>query len=190
MPTSSPAIADLRARWHILTDLDRASALLPIIESGISRRDLAHDLNCSESLIRHLLQAVAAPPEDQELARRGAISTNELVRRTRTNSEPTTVQQQNRPSLCMEDGVRLILDWLHADVARKRNARWILKEVLHRLKLAESCGELPIAHLRADVDSHRVSVACRPNKDRDELDVSWYARWLLRYVVAFMADPN
>ncbi len=40
MNTSS-AIADLQARWHTLQDLDRASALLPLLRAGISRRNLA-----------------------------------------------------------------------------------------------------------------------------------------------------
>lgn len=76
-----PAITELRHSWHRLHDLDRALAIRKIIQLDVSRRRLARELGFSEGLMRHLLKALKASSADQELARRNAISTNELVRR-------------------------------------------------------------------------------------------------------------
>ena len=83
--TIAPAlVADLQSRWYSLHDLDRAQAVKSIHQSGVSLRALSSFLNCSPSLLTHLLQAGQAPPEDCLLARRGLMSTRALVRRART----------------------------------------------------------------------------------------------------------
>jgi lambda repressor-like predicted transcriptional regulator len=74
------AVADLQSRWQALHDLDRAQAIKAIHQSGMSLRNLASRLNCSPSLLTHLLQAAQAPIEDQVLARQGALSTRALCR--------------------------------------------------------------------------------------------------------------
>jgi hypothetical protein len=84
MTTFPPLVADLQIRWHSLHDLDRAQAVKSIHQSGVSLRALSSFLNCSPSLLTHLLQAIQASPEDCALARRGLMSTRALVRRTRT----------------------------------------------------------------------------------------------------------
>jgi len=80
MTNTSFAIADLQSRWHTLNDLDRAQAIKPIHQSGMSLRNLASRLNCSPSLLTHLMQAAQAPIEDQVLAGQGALSTRALWR--------------------------------------------------------------------------------------------------------------
>jgi lambda repressor-like predicted transcriptional regulator len=80
MTNTSFAIADLQSRWHALNDLDRAKAIKAVHQSGMSLRNLASRLNCSPSLLTHLLQAAQAPIEDQVLAGQGALSTRALWR--------------------------------------------------------------------------------------------------------------
>jgi len=75
------AIAELRANWHLLHDLNRAVAVRDTIQLGVPCRRLAREMGFSEGLLRHLLKALKASPADQELARQNMISTNELVRR-------------------------------------------------------------------------------------------------------------
>lgn len=82
-------IANLRERWHLLHDIDRALAVREMIHLGVSRRRLARKMGFSEGLIRHLLMALEAAPSDLELARQNAISTNELVRRARPQRNGT-----------------------------------------------------------------------------------------------------
>jgi lambda repressor-like predicted transcriptional regulator len=84
MTIAPPLVADLQSRWYSLHDLDRAQAVKSIHQSGVSLRALSSFLNCSPSLLTHLLQAIQSPPEDCVLARRGLISTRALVRRVRT----------------------------------------------------------------------------------------------------------
>src|ERR1035437_10183374 len=83
MTDISPAVAKLQSGWHPPPDLDRARAVHAIKQSGVSTRQIALQLHVSESLLRHLLQALQAPIEDRYLAHQGKISTNELVRRAR-----------------------------------------------------------------------------------------------------------
>ena len=90
----SRAVADLQSRWHTLCDLDRARAVLSIYQTGMSLRELAPKLNCSPSLLSHLLRALEAAAEDRELARSGEISTRELVRRVRSSGTRATSSMQ------------------------------------------------------------------------------------------------
>jgi hypothetical protein len=90
----SPAIAALQSQWHTLHDLDRAKAVLAINKSGVSTREIALHLHLSESLLRHLLTALQAPPEDRSLARQGRMSTNEVVRRARTAGIRSTARHR------------------------------------------------------------------------------------------------
>jgi len=83
MTDISPAVAKLQSGWHSLPDLDRARAVHAIKQSGISTREIALQLHVSESLLRHLLQALQAPIEDRFLAQKRNTSTNELVRRAK-----------------------------------------------------------------------------------------------------------
>lgn len=74
-------IADLKDKWEQLKDVDRARAVHMIHKSGTSLRKLAKDLNCSPTLLRNLNLAAQATVLDLLLARKGKISTRELVRR-------------------------------------------------------------------------------------------------------------
>src|ERR1035438_878283 len=84
MTVAPPLVADLQSRWYSLHDLDRAQAVKSIHQSGVSLRALSASLNCSPSLLTHLLQAGQAPLEDRLLAHQGLLSTRGLVRRART----------------------------------------------------------------------------------------------------------
>ena len=70
----------------------------------------------SPSLLRHLLLALKAPAEDQELARHNQISTNELVRRARAAN--THRAERRREVVARErdkagrKGADLICNWL------------------------------------------------------------------------------
>src|SRR5664279_2569609 len=93
MTDTRPAVLDLRARWHALCDLDRARAVQSIHQDGMSLRALGPLLNCSPSLLSHLLRAARAPAEDRERARCGEISTRELARRAGTSQTRSTSTQ-------------------------------------------------------------------------------------------------
>jgi len=99
-----PAVAGLRANWHLLRDFERAQAILPIVRAGMSRRHLAIVLNVSEGTIRNLLLILQADPDDLALFRRGDISQNEILRRVRGHGAvPEThgqqVERSNQPSV-------------------------------------------------------------------------------------------
>lgn len=208
MASSSPAIAELQARWHTLQDLDRAYALLPIIESGESRRNLARALNCSESLLRHLLHTLHAAPEDRELARHGSISTNELVRRGRgrvQQTEPGTERALISSRITdAQQGAAIILDWLKAEPARAYYAYAIIQQAIAVLDRPVSTARLRDVRLRPDTGADELIEACRPvpsseasngSGPADTVDqllgeISHYGFWLANYVFSLMVEPN
>lgn len=119
MKNISTTIADLQAQWHTLTDLDRAKAVCNIWWSGTPIHEIASHLNCSETLLRHLLTALQAPLADRELAQRGMISTNELVRRSRTSGARRAARHREAQEFertqealhrCVERGPRSTFD--------------------------------------------------------------------------------
>ena len=55
------SVVELQSQWHNLADLDRARAIYAIHRAGTSLRALAKALNCSESLLRHLLTPNVKP---------------------------------------------------------------------------------------------------------------------------------
>src|ERR1035438_7742670 len=110
------SITQLQEDWHRLSDLERARAVQAIIsQSGLSIRKIAAQLHLSESLLRHLLQALQAPACDRDLARQGKISTNELVRRAKAGLR-RSVKRRETSVLDRAQETReatdLICDWL------------------------------------------------------------------------------
>ena len=73
------AIRNLQEQWQFLRDIDRATMLFEIHSCGCSIQSLATAMNCSASLLRHLLRTLGASSEDLELARSGQISTRALA---------------------------------------------------------------------------------------------------------------
>jgi len=112
-------VADLRDRWHILHDLDRAQAVKVIHQSGISLRKLAVELNCSRSLLSRLLLAANASPEDLELARHVPMSTRELARKGKAEGISGFARHPEGIAFDLEraavQGSRTILSWLDED---------------------------------------------------------------------------
>ncbi len=51
----SAAVAELRAQWATLEDLDRADVIFSLHQAGISLWRLAKELNWSDGLLRRLI---------------------------------------------------------------------------------------------------------------------------------------
>jgi len=69
----------LKADWYKMSDLDRAGAVSDLSKAWIPICRLARLLGFSESLSRHLLNALLTPPEDRTMAQEAWMSTNDLV---------------------------------------------------------------------------------------------------------------
>lgn len=146
MSDTSEAIFDLQSKWDTLCDLDRAWAVRAVHQTGTSLRELAKALKRSPSLLRHLIEALGAPPEDQFLARQGKLSTNQLVRRARAAGIGRAAKQ--REALELErtqaslKGCRAICDWLeHEEISGQFGAQ-IINEARRTLSIAEQNNTL------------------------------------------------
>lgn len=194
MSNICPAITELQARWSSLTDLDRAKALLPLVQAGVSRRFLATTLNCSESSLRHLLQGLQADPEDQQLFRSGSISRNELVRRSRGSRAHREVRSRERAEQARSDsvatGCRTILNWLAQDESRASNAERIVEDARFRLIWSLPGSETKASQPAPNARIDELIASCRPDPHPDELDVSWNVRWLLTWLSHLIPDAG
>ena|ERR1035441_10211288 len=194
MTNSSSVVADLQSKWHTLHDLDRARAVYAIHLAGMSLRALAKALNCSPSLLRHLLAALQAPVLDRALARAGQISTRELARRARAAGIRRTAMRQEVLDIERERaaraGSRATCDWLAAENIPGSYGEQIVEEARRQLAIAEESGKLPRGAAPPDTPISEIIQRCKPAPLKDDSITSsaWYAHWLARW--AFYAFPD
>jgi len=194
---ANSAVTDLQSRWHNLSDLDRAQAIRSVIRSEhISQRQLAAALNCSESLLRHLLLAAQAKPEDRALARQGTISTRELKRR----STATTIRrtQKHHESIEFErtkaslKGCKNILEWLASERVARPYGEQIIGEVRLQFFHAEQNGRLPREAAPVDMTNAEIIRRCKPDDlESEEINyLAGYVKWLMLWVFFTMPDSR
>jgi hypothetical protein len=190
----SEAIADLQAQWHILLDLDRAEAVLNIHQSGVSLRRLAKALNCSEALLRHLLLARDASPEELVLARQGQISTWELARRSaakraaRPSVHPEISEFEMTNAAIM--GCETVRRWFAEQSLDNSYGVQVIRDARLLLANAEKARKLPPGKAPNGLTHDEIIRQCQPvePKTHNAEVISWYARWLA--IWAFYAIPN
>jgi hypothetical protein len=194
MISPTKAITDLQAQWHTLQDLDRAEAVSTIHLSGVSLRSLARALNCSDGLLRHLLHALEASPEDLALARQGQITTWETARRSmaiRTGRAPmhrddSEIEMAN----AIANGCAAIRGWLADQILNNPYGVRVTKEAHRLLVNAEKAGKLSCGQAPAGFTTDEIIRRCQPKepKPQDAEVVSWFARWLA--IWTFYVIPN
>ena len=194
MTHSTSAVADLQDAWHTLHDLDRARAVYMIHQADVSLRELAKALNCSPSLLRHLLVALQAPALDRALARDNKISTREQARRARTTGIRRAARHREALELDRERaalvGSRAIFDWLAVENIFTSYGEQIVDEARSLLAAAEQTGKLPRDAAPPDMPIHDIIRQCKPAAPCTDATsfVAWYAYWLALW--AFHAMPD
>jgi hypothetical protein len=194
MTTTSPALANLQSQWHALHDLDRAQAVSAIKQSGISTRKIAEFLGFGESLLRRLLLALQAPPEDRYLARQGKLSTNELVRRSKATGIRRTAKQRESLQLDRTQasirGCRAICEWLGGEGISGPSGVQIVGEARTTLAIAEHNKKLPPDAAPPGMPVTEIIQRCRPAELKTDAinDVAWFGHWLSLWAAYSMTD--
>ena len=196
MTDTGSAIADLQSHWHALCDLDRARAVQSIHQDGMSLRALAPQLNCSPSLLSHLLRAAQAPAEDRELARCGEMSTRELARRagtsrTRSTSTPREAIAFDRERAAAQAS-QAITRWLdEVKVANADRDRVIEQACLLHVKADRSAARSLEDYL-PDIPLVEVIRLFRPAPSESDGDrpVAWFAKWLALWTLHGILDDR
>jgi len=196
MTTTSSAIADLQSQWYTLHDLDRASAVFTIHQAGTSLRELAKALNCSASLLRHLLETLQAPHVDRLLARQYNISTNELVRRARAagmrRSNMHREAREFERKQAARQGCSIICNWLTDEGIAKSYGEQIVDEARRLFAQAEQTGKFPKDAAPLDMPTEQIIQRCRPAELKsDSMSfIARYAWWLARWSFYAMTDVS
>jgi hypothetical protein len=191
---NTAAIAQLQASWFKFSDLDRASAVLAIKQTGISTRKIAAELHLSEPLLRHLLQALQAPACDRDLAQRGEISTNELVRRAKAASLRRSPDHNEALELERVRETRiatdLICDWLLQTDLFGPAREMIVKEVQREFLSMKETGYRPSLAAPSNIPTSQIIKRTKPPALTDgRIDiVTRFAKWLCRW--SFFAFPD
>ena len=190
--TNTSSIAQLQSDWFAFSDLDRASGVLAIKQTGISVRSIAAQLHFSESLLRHLLKALLAPACDQDLARQGKISTNELLRRGQTALHHS-VKHSKTSALDREQEIRVAADLIYNWLARAQlfgpSLVMIVEEVQRKFRMMKEAGLHPSAVAPLGTPVSRIIERTKPPAFDDSIDiVAWFARWLYKW--SLNAFPN
>jgi hypothetical protein len=195
MNYTTPAIADLKSKWYTLNDLDRARAVSTIKRSGTSTREIAFHLNCSESLLRHLLTALQAPQDDRDLALCGEISTNELARRARATGarhiakngearefERAQTEFQEYTAICA---------WLQSERMSRSDCKKIINEARRQLATSKLTRKLPGVLPPPDMPTDGIIQWRRPSESvLNELpSIALLGLWLAVWINSSIADP-
>ena len=181
-------IHQLQNNWAKLGDLDRAKAVKTIHRSGMSIRNIATQLNCSDALLRHLLIALDAPIEDRVLAREGKISTNELVRRAKAAGLRHEAQHHEEVALDRERAARQaakkIMNWLAGNSLGARSCERVIEDVRWEYALRDSRKDLPPSPKNLEIALPDLIDRCRPEFPRGDNadDLNWYRDWLCRWI--------
>jgi hypothetical protein len=201
-PNLSQTISRLKSTWKKLTGVDRAQAVFDIRKNfNISNRKIAPRIGYSESYLRHLNWCLQASAEDQELGRRGEISTRELANRGKAGKKrhlepPPEVVEALRVESA-DEGADLICNWvLKVSLCGPDRVR-IIKDVLDEKLAMEWCrsrvalpdhAALPVTELIQRYKPKRQLDRNRNSIDQNLTLLTEYAKWLDRW--SFFAFKN
>ncbi len=190
------SISDLQAKWPKLLDVDRALAVHAIHKTGKSFRELARELNCSASLLRHLDQAAQAPIIDLLLARKVNGSTRALVRGAKASRLQRVADAREE----LEDkrakeaaaGCSLICEWLEEEGLEKGHGEAIILESRRMLAISERTKKLPKSPAPPDISVAEIIHRSRPPQAviEESSSAAFYGAWLARWTWYAFLDPN
>jgi len=196
MTNLSSALANLKSEWHALNDPDRGRAVLAIRRDGTSIRELAREMNCAESLLRHLLVAIQAPTEDRLLARDGKISTNELVRRARAagirrSAKHREAREFERAQAAVKAS-KVICGWMVQERLSGPFCESIIRDAQRQLAEAEQTKRFPKGAAPADMPVSEIIQRCRPLPITTEEvhEAARFAYWLALWTFYAFTDSD
>lgn len=176
-------------------DVDRARAIAALRRSGAVIRRIASALGFSEATLRHLLWTLNASAEDQDLARRNQISTNELVRRAKHAKRRQELEREESAQRAQEHRIRdaaaSICDWLTATKFAGPTCELIVEEARREFAERERIGNLPQHPIHPLPTLDALIDRCKPTTPDPggAASVTWHAQWLVRWSFFAFPDP-
>ncbi len=162
----------------------------------MSLRELAPHLNCSPSLLSYLLRAARASAEDRELARSGAISTRELVRRT--GSSAARARSIHGEAIAFDcecaavQAGQAITNWFDEEKVASADRQQVIAQACSYQASAEMPDLGSLEAYLPDIPLDEVIRLFRP--DHIETDgnpsVAWLAEWLALWTLHGVLDDS
>jgi len=189
-------ISELKANWINLHDLDRAKAIRTIHIAGISIRQIANQLQMGESSLRRLLVALDAPIADKFLARKGKLTTNELVRRSKAAGLKRVAL--HREEIALEQArealkaAGTICEWLRNKGVGGSFGEQIIEEVRREFADRDFFLNLPSAPKAHEIPINTIIERSQPKRAIDDNadPINWYHEWLCRWAFFAFPDPE
>jgi len=185
------SISELQTDWIKLHDLDRAKAIRNLHNSGIPIRQIAAQLHKSDPSLRRLLSMLDAPVLDRLLYRKGTITGNELVRRSKAAGLKRIARHREDLNLKRERQTLKAADriskWLLETHIIGPDCEKIVNEVRREFAMREADRSLP-TQPTISLPIAEIIRRSRPAPD-ESIDIAgWYAQWLCRW--SFFAFPE
>ena len=195
-PDLSLSISQLKSKWLQLSDVDRAHAVAAIRRSGVFIREIARGLDSNDSNLRRLLKTLDASLDDQDLARRKQISTNELIRRGQATKLQRAERQRETTEIkrtkSAHKGADLICNWIAQMQLHGPSWELIIEEVRRKLDEMERAGFQAPVLKRRDLKITQIIELSRPAEQAYvELPIdAFYVMWLLIWVCAAFPEAK
>ena len=192
------AVADLRAGWPDLPDVDRAEAIVSILSHKMSGRTLAAALGCNESLIRQLKPVARATAAEKQQSRDGKISTRKLNRIVRERETQVCAQlariQRTEQTKAAKKGAEDIVKFLCKERIPPSYAERIWTEAIGILRGLEEAGQLTDIQRPKRMPTAEIASRCwpafAPNGDGTISYINVCAAWLARWTTYAMPDSG
>lgn len=186
------ALAKLQSDWTSLPRSERCAELKRLVDQGISKRELARRLKCSQTLIRDFVHLAELPEQERLAVEAGTLGRKQALRRVRDRKrmkhlpEPSPADRQRLIEKCaaiVEDFLRQHLrEWYW------RQCLWQIKAVVRQMRLEElkQGGGKP-SHRPLSTNPRKTFWECRPEgkepsyaPDMINWVVGWVAAWSRR----------
>lgn len=191
-------IEQLRAEWKDFHDLDRAEAVRSIHDSGPSIREIGRQLHVSDSGLCRLLVALDAPVEDKLLARKGEITTSELVRRSKAAGRARAARNREEIKLERErqtfHAADLICRWLLETQMFGPDRARVVEDTQFKIRGDVAAELLPSNRITPGASVEQIIEQTKPPalKKDDNIDITgWFSEWLYNWTFyAFREEAN
>ena len=181
------ALAKLQSDWTSLPRSERCAELKRLVDQGISKRELARRVKCSQTLIRNLVALAELPEQERQAVEAGTLGRKQALKRSRDRK-----RMKHLPEPSPADRQRLIEECasIVEGCIRKHLWEWCWRQCL--LQIKAEFRRIRLEELKQGSSKHSHSLLSRnPRKTfwecRPEGKEPSYGPYLINFLVGWVA---